>query len=852
MLACPAELDLERYLRDDLEPATSGEIRAHLEACALCQTSVAELRADASLFADVGRVLAESSTLPGLAPDMVVSGVRLLREIGRGGMGSVWEAEQERPKRRVAFKIVRPGRTSPRALRRLEAEADALARIQHPGIAQVFAAGHFDVGQGAQPWFAMELVAGASLLEHCRGLDLRARVRLLAEVSEAVHHAHQKGVIHRDLKPMNVLVTAEGLAKVLDFGVARVSASDLDVGQAGGDVVGTPSAMSPEQAAGDLDIDVRTDVWSLGALAFTVLAGQLPHDVRGCSSADAIRIAAQAEPRSLRTLAPSLPIDLAAVADKAVQRAREWRYQSAAEFAADLRRWLAHEPVTARRATLAYQLRKLAQRHTAAGVGLLAVLATATAGGVATWRQARRAEAGETEARAQLGVARGMADFLQEVLIQASVAEQGGAPPTIDRAFEVALQRVDADLIAQPEVEAAVRHVLGEILMASQQFARAEVHLRRALELRVAAHGERHKQVAYVLAHLAQAVLGQGRTDEAEPLIARALAMRTELGPKHALILGGLFDRLGHTRYLQGRLAEAVAAAREAITVFGTLTDERSRRANVAILSGNLALFLFHQGELREAETLFRQTIAEERAVLGESAPQVASALANLAQLLQERGELVEAEANLRQARTIQAARYGADSEVVANTTRMLGGVLFDAGQRATGVALLQEALAALRATARPDPGRIAQAQENLAAMQEADGAHPEAEATARAALATCEANFAADHPLVGRVARRLGSILLASGRAADAEPHLARAAEVVAPPKLRAESQLLHGQCLLALRRPADAAKVLESAHASFTSLDADRGRRDATNALVAAHEALGDAAAAAAWRAR
>ncbi len=307
MPGCPAELDLDRYLRGELGAESAASVRAHVDACATCQTSVGDLRDDASLLAEVGRVLAGGEPLPGLAPGTVIAGFRLAREIGHGGMGSVWEAEQERPRRRVAFKVVRPGRTSARALQRLEAEAEALARIQHRGIAQVFAAGHFDAGQGSQPWFAMELVAGQPLLDHCRDLDVRAKVTLLARICDAVQHAHQNGVIHRDLKAQNVLVGADGQPKVLDFGIARIDAA-ADAGAR--DVVGTPAAMSPEQAAGEGAVDARTDTWSLGALACVVLAGQGPHDLRGCSPLDAVRIAATSEPRPLRALAPRVAAEL--------------------------------------------------------------------------------------------------------------------------------------------------------------------------------------------------------------------------------------------------------------------------------------------------------------------------------------------------------------------------------------------------------------------------------------------------------------------------------------------------------------------------------------------------------------
>jgi len=215
----------------------------------------------------------------------VVLRYRVERLLGEGGMGAVYLAHQERPAREVALKLIRPGHTSERMLKRFEHEAEVLGRLLHPGIAQIYEAGTADLGAGPQPFFAMELVRGMPLTEYAaaKGLGTRARLELMARVFDAVQHAHQKGVIHRDLKPGNIQVTEEGEPKVLDFGVARVMDSDVhasslatDVGQ----LIGTIPYMSPEQVGGDpAELDTRSDVYALGVVLFELLAGRLPYSL---------------------------------------------------------------------------------------------------------------------------------------------------------------------------------------------------------------------------------------------------------------------------------------------------------------------------------------------------------------------------------------------------------------------------------------------------------------------------------------------------------------------------------------------------------------------------------------------
>ena len=300
-----------------------------------------------------------------LPPGAVLGGFEIVGVLGEGAMGVVYEARQKHPERAVALKVVRGGAASASQRRRFEHESSALARLQHPGIAAVYEAG-IDRQTGA-PYFAMELVRGEPLTTHAAGLSIDQRVGLLAQIAEAVQHAHQRGVIHRDLKPGNILVDEQGRPRVLDFGIARLTAEDgtaATMRTLPGQVVGTLAYMSPEQAAGDREaIDARTDIYALCAVGYEMLSGALPLEVRDKPLAEALRTVQHDEPRRLGSLDKRLRGDLETIFAAALEKDPARRYASAAALADDLRRYLRDEPIAARPATTLYQLRKFARRR---------------------------------------------------------------------------------------------------------------------------------------------------------------------------------------------------------------------------------------------------------------------------------------------------------------------------------------------------------------------------------------------------------------------------------------------------------------------------------------------------------
>ncbi|MFG0318751.1 MAG: protein kinase [Planctomycetota bacterium JB042] len=306
-----------------------------------------------------------------IGPGARVGPYTVERTIATGGMGVVFLARREEPRRTVALKMIQLGFDDDAAVRRFRTEVSVLAALTHPGIARVYESGVLEDGARSLPWFAMEVVPEArTLVEHARAASLSdaERVDLLREVLGAVEHGHAKGVVHRDLKPDNLLVDAEGRTKVIDFGVARATGADGSATATltrTGTIVGTLQYMSPEQLAGSDRVDARTDVYALGVVLFELLCGAHPFDLADLSLAAAARRVAETSPRRPSALRKDVPRDLETIVLKALEKEPGRRYASAAAFARDLERWRLHEPVEARPPSMTYQARLFARRHRA-------------------------------------------------------------------------------------------------------------------------------------------------------------------------------------------------------------------------------------------------------------------------------------------------------------------------------------------------------------------------------------------------------------------------------------------------------------------------------------------------------
>lgn len=395
----------------------------------------AMLAADAGEFGTVGRLrrAIDEAAAPLAGPPSAeedhgggdpligatIGGFRIERLIAKGGMGRVYEASQGSPQRRVAMKLLDARILSEAALVRFRHEADVMARLLHPGIAHIYEWGSQGDEPGKPPWFAMELVPNATSITEAareRRLERRERIDLFLHVCDAVQFGHGRGVIHRDIKPSNVLVDTSSpslVPKLIDFGIARSTDSDLTLAAQRtelGQLVGTLQYMSPEQLAGDpRAIDVRCDVYALGLLLHELLTDRPARDVSGLSIWEAMRTLASSSPPRLREVDPGfasgMAVDLETIVAKATERDPARRYSSVLELAQDLRRYLAHEPISARPPSAVYSVRLFARRHGAIVWGATATFVALVAGVIGTTIGLLEAQHGEAAAATALGVA---------------------------------------------------------------------------------------------------------------------------------------------------------------------------------------------------------------------------------------------------------------------------------------------------------------------------------------------------------------------------------------------------------------------------------------------------------------
>ncbi|MBN2446456.1 MAG: serine/threonine protein kinase [Phycisphaerae bacterium] len=643
---------------------------------------------------------------------------RIVRKIGAGGMGVVFEAEQDHPHRTVALKVIRPGLASRDALRRFELEAHVLGQLQDAGIAQIYDAGTADVttARGVtvqQPFLAMEFVQGEPLSQHIERLKLtvRQRLELMARICDAVHAAHQKGVIHRDLKPGNILVTDSGQPKILDFGVARMTDTDVSITTLHtgvGQLVGTLPYMSPEQVVGDSSqLDTRSDVYSLGVVAYQMLTGQLPYDLHDKNIPEAARVIREETAARLSTSNRALRGDLDTIVATALDKDRQRRYQSAAEFAADIRRYLRDEPVAARPASAMYQLRKFACRNRGLVGGMAAVAVALVAGTViSTWQSVRatRAEslaqsrfedalAAQHDAEAAAAKAETVSAFLTNMLRHVNPRAALGRDVTLLREIlDDAASRIGTELADYPLVQAEIHGTIGSVYRSISAFDDAERHLQQAYDLRRANLGNDNYETVVARAALAELHWQQGRFDEAEQIYRESIAWCEDtLGGRHSETLNLRYQLAGVLND-QGRIDEAEA---EVAAVLELMATEFGDDADATIEARNgLAILLRDRGRLDDAETLLREVVQAWTERYGElHAPRLA-ALRNLASVVNDLGRLDEADTLLCEVLTSSREIYGDNHRETIEAKINLAGFMNERGDLENAETLAREVVA--------------------------------------------------------------------------------------------------------------------------------------------------------------
>jgi serine/threonine protein kinase/Tfp pilus assembly protein PilF len=756
------------------------------------------------------------SAVRDLAPEAIVERkYKILEEIGSGGMGVVYLAEQIQPmQRRVALKIIKLGMDTEQVVARFESERQALAVMDHPNIAKVFDAGSTPSGR---PYFVMELVRGVPITDYCdqHRLATAERLALFVPICQAVQHAHQKGVIHRDLKPTNILVIVQGdnpVPKIIDFGIAKATGHRLaqrTLFTEQGQLIGTPEYMSPEQAEmSALDVDTRTDIYSLGVMLYELLAGVLPFDSRALRSAafgEIQRIIREAEPPKASTrlstlketrgeiaqkrktdadsLLRQLRGDLDWITMKAMAKDRTRRYASASELAADIERHLRQEPVLASPPSTLYRVRKYVKRHKL-GVAAAAVVAAAVLAGIAgTTFGLLRAVKAEKKAVAEAETAKQVSAFLVDLFKVSDPSETKGNTITAREILDRGSQKMEKELAGQPLIQARLMDTIGQVYQSLGLFNQALPPTRTALETRRARLGEESPDVAESLNHLGLLLVAKGNYAEAEPLLQQALAIRRRLfGDDHPDVAMGLIS-LGEVSYVKGDYAKAETLFRESLAIRRrTLGNEHIETSNSL---NDLAMTLKQKGAYAEAEPLYRESLAIRQKCFGNDHPAIAQSLNNLGMFLYQmylvkKNDGAEAEQLLRQALAMNRRMLGNEHPEVSTNLNNLALLLRDKGDYDQAIALFQEAAEIDRKTLGPDHPDVANRMSNLARALARKGDWKSAEELNRRAIEILLHNFPEKSWRVATTKLLLGESLKGQKRYAEAEPLMLEAYPII------------------------------------------------------------------------
>lgn len=771
----------------------------------------------------------DSSSAPPSPSERRIGAYRLLHVLGEGGMGSVYLAEQDKPRRPVALKLIRPGLMSARMLRRFEHESEMLARLQHPGIAQIYEAGTANTDDGPQPFFAMEYIRGQSLGEFCldRSLSARDRLALFTKVCDAVQHAHQHGVIHRDLKPANILVQADATSptldsaqpKVLDFGIARSTESDVSgvtMQTEAGQLIGTVPYMSPEQIGGDpRAIDTRSDVYTLGVILYELLAGTLPHRVGDKTLPEAIRTISTDEPPALSSLNRSLAGDVQTIVGKAMEKDRSRRYQSASELSSDIHRFLRNEPILARPPSRVYLFRKFAARNRALVAGAVLSAVALVAGTIATATQAVRAARERDRAQVEADFAKSANEFLTSMLSAANPDNDNLREMTVremlDRAEE-ALARDEAGGTTSPRVAMSLHSTLSttyrslgfpEIAVTQARKAEAQamaihgtdhpevIDARRTLALALSETGDfegserltrsclaslekrlgpTHIECARARGELGRVLLESGRVVEAEPLLRSAVdQLSRALGERDKDVLTNM-DHLGLVLQRLAKFEEAENLERKGLEIRRDLFGPES--TVTAFSLNNLANIAQKLGRHEEAVDLLRQALAIRRKKLDPNHPSLLVSMTNLAVAVTGLGHLDEAEPLLRDAAELQARRLGPEHPKTLSALGNLAYVLEDQGKLDEAERVFRQVVEVRRKGPMSDQDTWGQFN-NLAMLLQKKGEFAEAEAIYREFLPRCEAGLPADHFILAIFRGNFGECLTHAKKFEEAEREL-------------------------------------------------------------------------------
>src|SRR6202167_5659876 len=717
---------------------------------------------------------------------------RLIRKLGEGGMGQVWLAEQSAPvKRQVALKIIKAGQYDVSALLRFNLERQTLAIMDHPAIAKVFDAGSTPTGQ---PYFVMEYVPGFPITNYCdqKRLPARERLALLIKVLGGGKQGHQKAITHRDLKPSNILVVevdGKPVPRIIDFGIAKAisqqSEDETLLTRAGG-MVGTPGYMSPEQADPSiLDVDTRTDVYSLGVVLYELLAGVLPFDVKqwstkpfhevlrqlheddppspssrisGDPTSTTIAAKRNADPRRLASM---LRGDLDWITLKAMEKDRSRRYGTPSELSADISRYLRNEPVTARPASAAYRAKKYAQRHKFGVAAVSVMLLLLIAFGVMQALQLRQITRERDRANR-------ITDFMTGMFNVSDPSQARGKTITAREILDKASKDIDTELPGDPELQAQMMDVMGKVYENLGLYSRAQSLFARSVEIQTRVLGPTNAATLSSMPSLGGSLREMGRYPEAEKVEKEALATeRRFLGAEDPQTLHTT-TQLAWTLRREGRYSDAATLGREALEIQHRVLPPDSPQTLSTM--NDLASILRLQGGYAEAEKLDRQALEMRRRVLGPDHPQTLDSMTQLASDLYAGGFFSEAEKLDREALELDRRVYGPEHPNTLGEMSNLSNDLESEGRYAEAEKLGRQTLEIQSRVLGSKHPQTVDAIDNLAQIERAEAHYREAEKLDRRTLELRQQILGANHPQTLQSMVALASDWEAEGAHAAAE----------------------------------------------------------------------------------
>ena len=766
---------------------------------------------DDELLREVKSLLAEDeaghSLLEGLAVDAVglsqelsmegkhVGPYRIVKQIATGGMGAVYLAERDdgQFEQKVALKLIKKGMDSEAILRRFQGERQILARLRHPNIAQLLDGG---LTENGLPYFTMEYVEGDPIDAYCdkHRLTIDQRLKLFLDVCEVVQYAERNLVVHRDLKPSNIMVTREGVVKLLDFGIAKVVGEGPDIPEMTaltrtGFRVMTPGYAAPEQVRGE-PISTATDVYSLGVVLYELLTGHRPYLVKATSPREIEQIICTTQPdrpsnaierpkedetravdsgkgvtvSEARSTQPDklrkrLAGDLDNICLMALRKEAERRYSSAGDFREDIKRHLGGLPVMARSDTLRYRVQKFVSRHrvfvtAAAAIFVFVVGLTA----FYTHKVTQERDRARLEARKAEQVSK----FLTGLFEVSDPSQSKGETVTARELLDRGSSRVHRELADQPEVQATMMDVMGKVYQSLGLYNQADTLLREALAIRERIGGGR-VDLSETLHDLGMNIVWGGEDlDSAQSLLEESLRLAIASDGESSTNAASVYHSLAILHNTRGEYDTAETLYRKALGIFEQYPPEDYQE--IGPLMNDLALVLHEEGKYADAEAMFRKTIDLERQLFGDVHPELATTIYNFGQLLKDRGNYVESEKMLREGLEMDKKVYGEKHPDVAYSLTGLGHVLERRGDLIGADSLYRQALQIRRDALGDSHPEVAVSMKALGQLLVIEGEYDEAETMFRKALSMAQRNYGESHPEIATMIDDLGEVLYERG----------------------------------------------------------------------------------------